>query len=66
MHAGRAGSLWWQGAGGDDAAGAAPAPRRGGVLREVRALLIGFFTSLLPGAPCQLVPVIAVHCRWCM
>ncbi len=35
--------------GGVAAAGGNAAPRRGGVLRELQALLIGFFTSLLPG-----------------
>jgi hypothetical protein len=38
-------------AAGGPAAGAAGGPaRRGGVLRELQALLVGFFTSLLPGA----------------
>mmetsp|Transcript_18218 Transcript_18218/g.54803 ORF Transcript_18218/g.54803 Transcript_18218/m.54803 type:complete len:652 (+) Transcript_18218:3557-5512(+) len=38
-----------QGGGVAGAPAAAAVPRRGGVLREIRALLIGFFTSLLPG-----------------
>ena len=39
------------GAPGGPAAAAAGGPaRRGGVLRELQALLVGFFTSLLPGA----------------